>query len=353
MQPFGVDRVERVFHDLEPVAGHDRAAEHADRAFGDEAVEARQQRLGFGGTEIGPDHAAQFLDGIGGRADLVAERAFLRLVRLREAFAVPGKLPAVIGAADAVLGRDAIGERGAAVRAPLGDQAEPALAVLEQHEVFAEHADALVPDLAFELGCRCDRVPVAAHQVAGRGARPDAGEQFVLLRRQHRRLFTDGMIPKMVSGFRINLPGAKTVYSLPAAETSEGLQNQWRRRFASGLQGWAQRDARSCLRSAGTAAFELAAVAEPVAEVREEIARETGAKGFADLPSMLAGAALDAIYIATPTELHPEHAALAFAAKQARADRKADGDHARSGPDHDRGCRTRGRRAAGRPLAFL
>ena len=185
VQPFGVDRVERVFHDLEPVAGHDRAAEHADRAFGDEAVEARQQRLGFGGTEIGPDHAAQFLDGIGGRADLVAERAFLRLVRLREAFAVPGKLPAVIGAADAVLGRDAISERGAAVRAPLGDQAEPALAVLEQHEVFTEHADALVPDLAFELGCRCDRVPVAAHQVAGRGARPDAGEQFVLLRRQH------------------------------------------------------------------------------------------------------------------------------------------------------------------------
>ena len=63
-------------------------------------------------------------------------------------------------------------------------------------------------------------------------------------------------------------------------------------------------------------AFELAAVAEPVAEVREEIARETGAKGFADLPSMLAGAALDAIYIATPTELHPEHAALAFAASK-------------------------------------
>jgi len=66
----------------------------------------------------------------------------------------------------------------------------------------------------------------------------------------------------------------------------------------------------------GHAGFELAAVAEPVADTREVIARETGAKEFSDLPSMLADAALDAIYIATPTELHPEHAALCFAAKK-------------------------------------
>jgi phthalate 4,5-cis-dihydrodiol dehydrogenase len=66
----------------------------------------------------------------------------------------------------------------------------------------------------------------------------------------------------------------------------------------------------------GHSAFELAAVAEPVAETRESVVKETGARGFADLPSMLAGAALDAVYIATPTELHPEHANMAFAAKK-------------------------------------
>jgi len=66
----------------------------------------------------------------------------------------------------------------------------------------------------------------------------------------------------------------------------------------------------------GHAAFQLAAIAEPVAETREAVARETGAAGFADLPSMLAGAGIDAVYIATPTELHPQHAALAFAAKK-------------------------------------
>jgi phthalate 4,5-cis-dihydrodiol dehydrogenase len=66
----------------------------------------------------------------------------------------------------------------------------------------------------------------------------------------------------------------------------------------------------------GHAAFELAAVAEPVAETRAAIANETGTKGFADLPSMLSGAALDAVYIATPTELHAEHAAMTFTAKK-------------------------------------
>src|ERR1700754_3333233 len=62
------------------------------------------------------------------------------------------------------------------------------------------------------------------------------------------------------------------------------------------------------------AEFDLAAFAEPVAEIRQSVAAETGAEGFADLPSMLAKARLDAVYIATPTELHAEHAGLAFAA---------------------------------------
>ena len=66
----------------------------------------------------------------------------------------------------------------------------------------------------------------------------------------------------------------------------------------------------------GHAAFELAAVAEPVTETREAIASDTGAQSFADLPSMLSGAALDAVYIATPTEMHPEHCALVFDAKK-------------------------------------
>jgi phthalate 4,5-cis-dihydrodiol dehydrogenase len=66
----------------------------------------------------------------------------------------------------------------------------------------------------------------------------------------------------------------------------------------------------------GHAEFALAAIAEPVAAIRDSVATETSAAGFADVRSMLAGAELDALYIATPTELHAEHAGLAFAANK-------------------------------------
>ena len=62
--------------------------------------------------------------------------------------------------------------------------------------------------------------------------------------------------------------------------------------------------------------FELAAFAEPIAEIRDSVAADTGVAGYADLPTMLKDAAIDVVYIATPTDLHPEHAALAFGAKK-------------------------------------
>ena len=66
----------------------------------------------------------------------------------------------------------------------------------------------------------------------------------------------------------------------------------------------------------GNPAFQLVAVAEPAAEMREAVAAETGVAVYPDLPSMLRDAALDAVYIATPTELHPEHVAEVCAAKK-------------------------------------
>lgn len=62
--------------------------------------------------------------------------------------------------------------------------------------------------------------------------------------------------------------------------------------------------------------FELAAFAEPVAEIRDSVAAETGVAGYADLPAMLKDAAIDVVYIATPTDLHPDHAAWAFRARK-------------------------------------
>jgi phthalate 4,5-cis-dihydrodiol dehydrogenase len=60
--------------------------------------------------------------------------------------------------------------------------------------------------------------------------------------------------------------------------------------------------------------FELAAVAEPAVDVRETVAAETGVATYGDLAAMLRQPALDAVYIATPTELHPGHVAQACAA---------------------------------------
>lgn len=62
--------------------------------------------------------------------------------------------------------------------------------------------------------------------------------------------------------------------------------------------------------------FDLVAIAEPVAETRDSVAVEMRCTGYPDLPSMLQGANLDAVYIATPSELHPEHARMAFDAKK-------------------------------------
>ncbi|HWF47801.1 MAG TPA: Gfo/Idh/MocA family oxidoreductase [Bryobacteraceae bacterium] len=62
--------------------------------------------------------------------------------------------------------------------------------------------------------------------------------------------------------------------------------------------------------------FQLVAFAEPVAEIRNSIESETGAAGYSDLPTMLNRADIDVVYVATPTELHPEHVSNAVRAKK-------------------------------------
>ncbi len=61
-------------------------------------------------------------------------------------------------------------------------------------------------------------------------------------------------------------------------------------------------------------AFELVGFADAVAEIRTEITSETGIEGYPSLSELLRGAELDAVYVATPTELHPEHVSAVIAA---------------------------------------
>jgi phthalate 4,5-cis-dihydrodiol dehydrogenase len=62
--------------------------------------------------------------------------------------------------------------------------------------------------------------------------------------------------------------------------------------------------------------FQLAAVAEPAADVRAAVAAETGVEVHEDLAGLLHQDGIDAVYVATPTELHPDHVAQACAARK-------------------------------------
>jgi phthalate 4,5-cis-dihydrodiol dehydrogenase len=62
------------------------------------------------------------------------------------------------------------------------------------------------------------------------------------------------------------------------------------------------------------AGLKLAAVCDPIAEVRDAVAGELAVRAYADLRQLLLHPGLDAVYIATPTMLHHEHAGAAFAA---------------------------------------
>ena len=178
VQPFGVDRVERILHHLQPVDRQQRAPEHADRAFGDEAVKARQQRTRLG-PQVGEQQAAEFLDRVGVGLHLVAKGAVVGLVGLVQALALRAEFPAVVRAADAVLGRYSVQEGRAPVRTLFGDQPAPALAVAKQHQVFAEQAHFAGPPVVDFRG-RADRLPVAAHQLAHRRRAADLRQQPVL-----------------------------------------------------------------------------------------------------------------------------------------------------------------------------
>ncbi|HLZ67008.1 MAG TPA: Gfo/Idh/MocA family oxidoreductase [Aliidongia sp.] len=67
---------------------------------------------------------------------------------------------------------------------------------------------------------------------------------------------------------------------------------------------------------AGHSGFELVAVADPSDEARAEVAGTLGVTGYRTLQELLAHPALDAVYVGTPTDMHPTHVAQAFAARK-------------------------------------
>src|SRR5712671_975792 len=130
--------------------------------------------LFLGWTHIGEDQPIAFGNRVPGLAHLVPELAAIGFAGLLKATALSIELPAVIAAADAVLLDLAIIERGAAVAAAGVQQADTAMPVAEQDEVFAERAN-FSGDVG-GVGHKTDRVPVTPEQFPHRRAAPDLGQ---------------------------------------------------------------------------------------------------------------------------------------------------------------------------------
>jgi phthalate 4,5-cis-dihydrodiol dehydrogenase len=62
--------------------------------------------------------------------------------------------------------------------------------------------------------------------------------------------------------------------------------------------------------------FELVCIAEPVQETRDSVAAAMNVAAYEDMSAMLRGTDIDAVYIATPTDLHSAHVKIAFAARK-------------------------------------
>lgn len=65
---------------------------------------------------------------------------------------------------------------------------------------------------------------------------------------------------------------------------------------------------------AAHAGFKLVAVADPLATARDEVSRTHDAAAYSSVAALLAHPKLDAVYIATPTDVHEQHVLAAFAA---------------------------------------
>ena len=166
VQPEQVRGIDRVLHRLQPVALQKGVFLHpAFAMLPGEHVPARQRRRRVG-AEIGEQQAAELHDRIGGVPYFVLEGAAGGLRRLLEAMAAGVELPAVIGAADALVIDPPVGERGAPVGTVLAEEAIASLGIPKDHQVLAEDPDRPDRLLVGQFACRRHRLPVAAQQLS-------------------------------------------------------------------------------------------------------------------------------------------------------------------------------------------
>ncbi len=134
-----MDRILRVFEDLQPVAGIDVFLAGDDSIAGpDEAVIGRESRHLLRRTHIGENEAMRLAHRIGAVEQPLLEPARRRFARGFEDRAVAPEQPAVIAAADARLADQPEFERCAAMRAMQLQQPHGTLAIAKRDQILAE-----------------------------------------------------------------------------------------------------------------------------------------------------------------------------------------------------------------------
>ena len=183
MQVQYVNRVLGVFVDLKPVARRcDR--ERLGRCIGHALnVIDRERWFLFWWAQIGENETVVLVGGIRALHDAFANGAVDRFRAGANHCAIHIEVPAVIAADDALLGDDAVFQRGPAMRAMSMQEAGAATAIPKQHQGFAQqpHQDGQVCNFR----THGDRLPVTAHVLAARRPRPDVGQFRVFRGRAH------------------------------------------------------------------------------------------------------------------------------------------------------------------------
>ena len=154
-----------------------------------EPREVRERRFLFLGAHIGPHHPTGDACGIGLYAHGVGQLGILGLRGRIHALAAHVELPAVKQAAQAAIAVDAKRQRRAAVGAMLVQQTDSAFAIAEGDQIFTQQADAnglsvVLRQLAFKQSGH----PIAAQNLAHRGAGAGVGEEFVVFAGKHEPL---------------------------------------------------------------------------------------------------------------------------------------------------------------------
>ena len=142
-------------------------------------LDLRERRRDLARPHVDVDQPGPLQRPIGLRPHPLGKPMARRQVRLVQAIAVDVELPAVIAAADAVLLVAAEEERRAAVRAAMVHDADATRAVAERDQLLAQQHQPHGITVGLELRGHKGRNPELPHQVAHRGAGPDARQDLV------------------------------------------------------------------------------------------------------------------------------------------------------------------------------